>query len=141
MKQWVLSVAGIAILSVLADVILPVGQTRKYVKTVVSVVVTAVLAQPILSFATNFNVSYSELTVQESYLQFVEADDAEKICIDLQNVGFSSPTVTFDDSSQSFVVVFRERRTDALSQKAREVVTSSCRGYEVKFYWNNSAET
>ena len=51
MAQWVLSVAGIAILSVLADVILPIGQTKKYIKTVIGVVVSLVLVQPIISLA------------------------------------------------------------------------------------------
>ena len=37
-------------LTVLCDVILPVGQTKKYVKTVIGIVVTLVVVQPLLNF-------------------------------------------------------------------------------------------
>lgn len=50
MGQWVVTVAGIAILSVLCDIVLPDGDTRKYVKTVVGIVVTLVMLQPIVNF-------------------------------------------------------------------------------------------
>ena len=50
MGAWVITVCGIAILSVLCDVILPEGQTRKYIKTVVGIAVTFVIVQPLLSF-------------------------------------------------------------------------------------------
>ena len=49
MGKWVVTVAGIAILSVLCDVILPEGQTRKYVKTVFGVVVSLVIISPLVS--------------------------------------------------------------------------------------------
>ena len=78
MGQWVVSVAGIVILSVLCDVILPDGQTRKYIKTVIGIVVTVVMLQPIINLASNiFNVeeSYSfpasTVEVQQSYLDMV----------------------------------------------------------------------
>ena len=50
MQQWVLSVAGIALLTVLCDVILPVGQTKKNIKTVIGIVETLVVVQPLLNF-------------------------------------------------------------------------------------------
>ena len=48
MGKWVVTVAGISILSVLCDVILPEGQTRKYVKTVFGVVVSLVIIEPLI---------------------------------------------------------------------------------------------
>ena len=49
MGSWVVTVAGIAILSVLCDVILPDGQTRKYIKTVFGVIVSLVIIQPVVA--------------------------------------------------------------------------------------------
>lgn len=79
MGQWVITVAGIAILSVLCDVILPEGKTRKYIKTVVGVVVTVVMLQPIIIFTSNAlngansNLDdHNTLSVQQSYLDMVE---------------------------------------------------------------------
>ena len=75
MGGWVVTVAGIAILSVLCDVILPEGQTRKYVKTVFGVVVSLVIIQPIVelfSGGVSFGSIDSEtVTPQQQYLESV----------------------------------------------------------------------
>ncbi len=141
MKQWVLSVAGIAILSVLADVVLPVGQTRKYVKTVVNVVVTAVLAQPVLSFFINPDFSFSEIAVQEQYLQYVDVRE-ESVLQELQScleeVGFVAPSVSYDESAQVFVVMLCEKRTEATVGKAYEAAVRCKCVNQVKFCWSGS---
>lgn len=79
MGQWVVSVAAIAILSVLCDVIMPEGKTRKYIKTVIGVVVTLVMLQPILSFVSGTLAGVDldasdkkDMTIQQSYLDMVE---------------------------------------------------------------------
>lgn len=75
MGQWVVTVAGIAILSVLCDIILPEGQTRKYVKTVFGVVVTFVIVQPLIGlFDKNdvFTQNDIEWEVQYRYLDSVK---------------------------------------------------------------------
>lgn len=46
-SAWVLSVAGISILGVLIDLILPSGQTRKYVKGVFAFIVVLVIITPL----------------------------------------------------------------------------------------------
>ena len=75
MGKWVVTVAGIAILSVLCDVILPEGHTRKYVKTVFGVVVSLVIIQPLVglfSDAVNGDIVNSETVApQEQYLNSV----------------------------------------------------------------------
>ena len=74
MGKWVITVAGIAILSVLCDVILPEGQTRKYVKTVFGVVVSLVIIHPLIEvFSNGFDASAadSEFAPQTQYIQSV----------------------------------------------------------------------
>ena len=81
MGKWVVTVAGIAILSVLCDVILPEGQTRKYVKTVFGVVVSLVIIQPLVGlFAQGVNGSlYDNDSVlpQDQYLESVADRQSE----------------------------------------------------------------
>ena len=79
MGQWVVSVAGIAILAVLCDIILPDGQTRKYIKTVIGVVVTVVMIQPVINLiggAPPFDGiksdNYTNMQIQQSYIEMVE---------------------------------------------------------------------
>ena len=75
MGKWVVTVAGVAILSVLCDVILPEGQTRKYVKTVFGVVVSLIIIQPIVGlFSQGVNGDFVEsgsVAPQEQYLESV----------------------------------------------------------------------
>ena len=74
MGQWVVTVAGIAILSVLCDIILPEGQTRRYVKTVFGVVVTLVIVQPLVGLFNgdiSFSVEENTVEIQQSYVNSV----------------------------------------------------------------------
>ena len=75
MGKWVVTVAGIAILSVLCDVILPEGQTRKYVKTVFGVVVSLVIIQPLVGlFSDGLKGAFdsgNDVAPQEQYLESV----------------------------------------------------------------------
>lgn len=106
MGQWVVTVAGIAILSVLCDIILPEGQTRKYVKTVFGVVVTLIIVQPVVSFFSGgLNYSTESFEVQQGYIESVE-NRQEKIAkeqvrsvleangIELTNITISEEGVT-----------------------------------------------
>ena len=78
MVQWVLTVAGIAILAVICDIILPDGSTRKYIRTVIGVIVTLVMLQPIVKFVGNSVVvdtnkpEENNVQIQQSYLDMVE---------------------------------------------------------------------
>lgn len=75
MGKWVVTVAGIAILSVLCDVILPEGQTRKYIRTVFGVVVSLVIISPLVKlFANGFDADVVEsgaVSSQQGYLDSV----------------------------------------------------------------------
>ena len=93
MGQWVVTVAGIAILAVLCDIILPDGQTRKYIKTVIGVIVTIVMIQPIINFANgsfstdkNLSSDYSNVEIQQSYLDMVDEKQLATKIITVQDI-------------------------------------------------------
>ena len=48
-SSWVLSIVGIVILTLIVDIILPEGQTNKYIKSVFAVITVFVIALPIPS--------------------------------------------------------------------------------------------
>ncbi len=146
MKQWVLSVAGIAILTVLADIILPNGQTRKYIKTVIGIVVTLVLVQPLLAFTakqTDFSFENSAVEPQQQYVSYVESlqsRDADGIREELVSAGFFQPTVTFDAKTRTNTVIFSENYSADLLKKAQMSVEMAKPKYFVKFVWNNTEQ-
>lgn len=93
MGQWVVTVAGIAILAVLCDIILPDGQTRKYIKTVIGVVVTLVMIQPLANFigsslaiGGNQSSEYSNVEVQQSYIDMVDDKQFQSKLTTVQDV-------------------------------------------------------
>ena len=143
MAQWVMSVAGIAILSVLADVILPAGETKKYIKTIIGIVVTLVLVQPVISFA-GFNGDFfadSQLEPQQQYVSYVEETQSEGVFAlvnELKNAGFVNPAVTFSAKNRQFTVSFCENYTQALMEKALTATENAKLKYPVKFLWNNT---
>jgi len=46
-SSWLLSIAGVIILSVLAEFVLPDGQMNKYIKTIFSFVILLVIVMPL----------------------------------------------------------------------------------------------
>ena len=75
MKEWVLSVCGIVILTVVLYMILPSGKLNKAIKSVFSIMCLSVLIKPVFVLKdADFNVSdlisTSEIYYQNDYLDF-----------------------------------------------------------------------
>lgn len=136
--------AGIAVLSVLCEIILPSGQTKKYVKTVIGIAVTLALAQPLLSLSEIFSADKlpsENVAVQQQYLEYVEnmqAQDLENLQSALKIAGFTDAEVSFDAKNLRFVATFSQSYSPQLYQKAQNAVTSAKAKYKVEFCWNNS---
>ena len=143
MGQWVVTVAGIAILSVLCDVILPEGQTRKYVKTVFGVVVTLVIVQPLIGLFNGddwFSFNNGEANVvQEQYLQSVNnrqnknATDSVKLLLEYKGVSVSNITVS--DSEKRVTLLLDETYSKGHEDIVGVVVSSYFPDYEIITIW------
>jgi len=147
LAQWVLSVAGIAILSVLADIILPNGQNRKYIKTVIGFVVTLVVAQPVFALLNGGGLSAfyhekeSQLAPQQSYLDYLENSkgaDTTKIRAALVSADFDSPTVTFSAKTCRYTVTLTEARTAELETRAKTAIAAVETKFPADLRWNNT---
>ena len=73
LSTWVLSIAGVAVLTVLVDLILPEGQTNKYVKSIFSFVMVVIIISPLPNiFNGNFDISQifesGETQLQDDYI-------------------------------------------------------------------------
>lgn len=145
MGQWVVTVAGIAILSVLCDVILPEGQTRKYIKTIVGIVVTIVMLQPILNlidgsrdFGLQPSSGYS-VSVQQSYLDMVE--DKERLAEEknvksvLNANGFNVTDVDISKSRKTVIVQVDSKQNNEIEQKINSILKNNFSGYIITVKW------
>lgn len=83
-SAWVLSVAGISVLGVLIELILPMGQTKKYVKGVFAFIVVLVIIAPLPKlFGGEYRAEdiFEEdaIIIQEDFIYEINRDRLEKI--------------------------------------------------------------
>lgn len=132
MGKWVVTVAGIAILSVLCDVILPEGQTRKYVKTVFGVVVSLVIIQPVIGlFSTGVNgdlIDVGEVAPQGQYLSNVANRQSEydlktvKQLLELKKIDVKS--MNLDASGNKLALTLGVTYSSERNEIVKQVVTA-----------------
>ena len=101
-SAWVLSIAGVSMLGVLVELILPSGQTKKYVKGVFAFIVVLVIISPLPKlFCFEFQVEniFEEdaIIIQEDFIYEINRDRLsrveEMIRLDLEEVGLKGVQV------------------------------------------------
>lgn len=97
MENWAISVVGTVLLTVLADVILPDGQTNKYVKTALSVVVILAMLAPVVKIADgslSFVSDDKQYQAQSQYLYMVEqkqeSEIEQRLILELAESGYKN---------------------------------------------------
>lgn len=90
MQSYILSVLGIVLVSVLIEIILPNGQTAKYIKSIFSIFVIYVLINPLIMFLKNdFDISKyiqaDNLQINKSLLNNIYKDQIQAKSKDLEN--------------------------------------------------------
>ena len=78
-SAWVLSIAGVSVLSILIDLFLPNGETNSHIKTVFNYVIIFVIIAPLPSliksdFDTSSIFTESEIVLQEDYIYQLNRD-------------------------------------------------------------------
>jgi len=74
MTGYILSILGIVIAGVFIDIIIPSGTISKYIKSIYSIFVVAVLIAPITKFLNkhhDFTLKYEEYNVNEKLLDYI----------------------------------------------------------------------
>lgn len=93
-SSWLLSIAGVIVLSVLAEFVLPDGQMNKYVKVIFSFVILFVIVLPLPSvFGREFDFSKfidTDTNLQEEYLEQVNLDKLTVISKELNKKVFEA---------------------------------------------------
>ena len=103
MSSWLLSIAGIILLSALCEFILPEGQINKYIRAIFSFFTIFVIISPLpkllnkeidLSFLSNYDITLQEDFLDEFNISMLYAieKDLEK---DLEDRGFKNIKFTF----------------------------------------------
>lgn len=67
-SSWIMSIVGISVLSVLIDLIMPNGQTKKYIKGVFAFIIVFIIISPLPSLI-NKNINIDDIFQEEVELQ------------------------------------------------------------------------
>jgi len=98
---------------VIIDIIVPSGTINKYIKSVYSIFVVAVLLSPIMKFlksSENISLNYSEYEISESLLNYIHKKQVEEtennVETELSNEGFANINIKIDFSSKNNELLF-----------------------------------
>ncbi len=101
-SSWIMAVVGISVLGVLVDLVMPDGQTKKYIKGVFAFIVVLVIISPLPSllnkeFSINDIFEENAIVIQEDFVYQVNRDRLETlenmIEADLKEQGISNVSV------------------------------------------------
>ncbi|MEG1985724.1 MAG: stage III sporulation protein AF [Clostridia bacterium] len=115
MSQWVLSIVGVIILGVLTDILLPEGQTNKYIKGIFSIVIIFVIISPLpkllnrdINFDTIFDFS-ADIKLDNEFLNNVASKkyyekekSVEKL---LKEKGYDNTSVSIVENSRNLTII------------------------------------
>ena len=139
-----MTVAGIAIISVLCDVILPEGQTRKYVKTVFGVVVSLVIIQPLIGLFTGNGFSWAtsasqDMTVQEQYIESASnrqnQNTARSMKLTLEANDIAVDDINVSEASKTLTVQLGVQWTAKTEAKVQEIAKMYFPNYKLVIFW------
>ncbi len=89
-SAWVLSIAGVCVLSVLVELVLPEGKTQKYIKTVFSFFVIIVIIAPLpklakSDFSLDSIIAGDNVELQEDFIYQINRDKLDAISQDIES--------------------------------------------------------
>ena len=105
MSGYILSILGIVLLGVIIDVIVPSGNINKYIKSVFSIFVVAVIISPVINFISNKNgikLNYSNYEMDKKLIEYIfekrTENEENRIEKYLQEEGFDKVDININFS-------------------------------------------
>lgn len=144
-SSYLLSIAGIIVLCVLAQLIIPEGQINKYVKVIFSFIILLVIAMPLPKIVkTEFdigNLLNFETTLQEDYLKQLNLDKlnalTEQLNKKIKDEKIENVVVTISsDIFKEDLVIFgvyvdiRKMKCETDKESAKEKITEIVKSFE-----------
>jgi len=100
MNGWIMSITGIVLISVLVDIILPEGQTNKYIKGIVGLMVVYVIISPLpkllkmdLNLINIFDFSNSGYEIDETFINNINKDKIDELECEMVNLLLSNEII------------------------------------------------
>lgn len=114
MTAWVMSIVAIVSLGVLLDILLPEGETNKYIKGIFSIITVFAIVSPITNlFVKDFDISKlfskdNSIQINENYIKDITKDQQKQaennILKILEKNGYSNAEVSIDFSMNTLKI-------------------------------------
>lgn len=105
MSNYVLSILGIVLLGIIIDVILPFGSINKYIKSIYSIFIVAVIISPVVQLIAkknDFKLSYTDYEVDKELVEYILTNRVKNDELKLENYlsdqGLSGIDIVFEFS-------------------------------------------
>lgn len=114
MSGYILSILGIVIAGVLIDIIMPSGTINKYIKSIYSIFVVAVLLNPLIKFLHknhNFTVKYKDYEINTNLIDYIYQSKVNSLEINIEKLlednGFKQVDIIFDYSIENDELIYK----------------------------------
>lgn len=113
MKGYILSILGIVIAGILIDVIVPSGSVNKYVKSIYSIFVVAVILNPLITLISkskNLSLNYVDYELDKELISYIYTERTVKLEEDIENYlakeGFANIDIVFNFSIEKNELIY-----------------------------------
>lgn len=113
MKAYILSILGIVVVGVFIDIIVPNGNINKYIKSIYSIFVVAVITSPIMNLLNknhNFTIKYKDYNLNNNLLSYIYDMKANSLEAYLKSAfdkeGFSNVDIILNYSIQNDELIY-----------------------------------
>lgn len=108
MAGYILSILGIVVAGIFIDIIVPDGSINKYVKSIYSIFVVAVILNPLVKFLAKkdvYTLQYDDYQVNEKLMAYIQNQQVKqmenKIKTQLESEGFKNLDIKINFSTNS----------------------------------------
>ena len=133
---WAISIVGAICLTAMVDVIMSDGETKKYTKSILSIIVFAVVISPIftlmnrdISFESMFNTNDKEITLNAEYLSDInkkKIDDNENLIEKtFEEMGYSGVIVNINYYEENYAVTITSVVVSNTREISKDIVIST----------------
>lgn len=113
MSGYILSILGIVIAGIFIDIIVPTGGINKYIKSIYSIFVVAVILSPVIKFfakSKDLTINYKDYEINEKLMNYIHKKQVEeteiKIETDLDSNGFSNIDIVITFSVKNNELIY-----------------------------------
>lgn len=114
MNSYILSILGIVVAGIFIDIILPTGSISKYIKSIYSIFVVAVLLMPLINFLNKnkgFELHYTDYELQENLINFISEKRVDNLELNIEqhllDQGFNSIDIELGFSMENNEIVYK----------------------------------